>query len=70
MQASTAGTYSAGTGTTLFGYDMQTRANGYGPFFFTNNPYLIVLFPGETITLTTQGYTGNITAGLFWEEQF
>jgi hypothetical protein len=70
MQVSTAGTYSAGTGTTLFLYDMQTRANAFGPFFFTNNPYLIVLFPGETLTVTTQGYTGQITAGLFWEEQF
>jgi hypothetical protein len=70
MESSTAGTYSAGTGTTLFGYSMQSAGNGYGPLFFGDNPYLITLFPGETLTFTAQGYTGTLLGGLFWEEQF
>jgi len=69
LSVSTAGTYSAGTGTIVWGYPMQTQGNGFGPFFFMNS-FLIMLLPGETVTLTTQAYTGQITGIVLWEEQF
>ncbi len=70
LKVSTAGTFSVGTGTDLFVYATLTLSLGFGPFFFTNNPFSILLFPGETLTLTTQGSASSQTGLLMWEEQF
>lgn len=70
IQVTTAGTYSAGTGTIVWSYPCVSNGNGFGPFYFTNNPYSITIVPGETLTLTTQNNTNQIIGELIWEEQF
>ena len=45
-------------------------SNGIGIFYFTNNPYLITMLPGESLTLTTQNNANSILGTLLWEEQF
>lgn len=71
IQVSTAGTYSAGTGTVVWGYSSKPEGNGFGITYFTNNPYLITIYPGESLTLTTQNNSlDDILGMLLWEEQF
>lgn len=67
-QVTTAGTYSAGTGTIVWGQYSGADANGFGPFYFTNNPYLILLFPGETLSMNV--INSGTPVAFFWEEQF
>jgi hypothetical protein len=69
-EASSIGTYTAGTGTAVWGISSQNFGNGFGPYYFTNNPFRIMLYPGETLTVTTAGVAGSIVDMIAWEEQF
>lgn len=72
VAVTTAGTYAAGTGTLVWDYSTFNAGNGFGPFYFTNNPYLVMIYPGETLTLLLNAGASstNFVGVLFWEEQF
>ncbi len=68
---STAGTYTANTGLLLNILPIHTRGN-HQSLFMPLDVYSIILYPGETLTLTAQSLSGvvDIIASLSWCEEF
>ncbi len=73
MSVSTAGTYSAGTGTLYLVQPSITYSNGPNVNYIPKDTYEIILYPGETATVTAaKNSTGThtITGVVLWEERF
>ena len=73
IEFSTAGTYSASTGTETFLIANNTFGSGPGIEFIPKSEYPIIFLPGETITLTAeilQSTNVPVLGTLSWEELF
>ncbi len=72
MALSTAGTYSAGTGTLMFLKPSITTGNGPSIDLFPTGTYDIFVYPGETITITVTAASASqsVLGGVAWEERF
>jgi hypothetical protein len=73
MAVSTAGTYSAGTGTIYLVQPSLTYSNGPNINYIPKDTYEIILCPGETATVTVvrnNAVTQTITGVVLWEERF
>jgi hypothetical protein len=69
----TAGTYTAGTGTVMYVRPVNTEGNGSAMQLLSQSDPDIIVLPGQTFTVTAQSYTGssnNIIGILMWEERF
>ena len=73
VSSSTAGTYTAGTGTIVYVRPTNTTGNGSAPQLFSQSDAQIILLPGQLMTVTGQSYSGavnTVTGILMWEERF
>jgi hypothetical protein len=75
MNVSTAGTYTAASGTLLLSNPSTSYGNGPFVTYFDdkNNVIDIFIAPGETVTITAQGSSGtvaNVIGILGWDERY
>ncbi|HEV2916748.1 MAG TPA: hypothetical protein VGW78_03310, partial [Candidatus Babeliales bacterium] len=73
VEFSTAGTYTAGTGTIVFIRPSNSEGNGSQMQLLSQSDAEIILLPGETLTVTGTSFTGtqhNVIGILMWEERF